>query len=146
MLICVLAWSSRSGAISRASFDDAEVLNDQRVGAGFGDGGDGAGGFGEFVFEDQRVESEIAADAARVQRAHDFGQFFEREADFGARGEMLQAEVDGVGAGFDGGAELRPVTGGAHDFGLGKWGHGNCCYLYDRAVRSSGNRRSPFGA
>jgi hypothetical protein len=31
---------------------------------------------------------------------------------------MFEPEVDRVGAGFNGRAQLRPVAGGAHDFGL----------------------------
>ena len=50
----------------------------------------------------------------------DLGQFFDMEADFGAGGEVFEAEVDGVGAGFDGGAELRPIAGGTHDFGFSR--------------------------
>ena len=68
--------------------------------------------------EDQRVESDVSLDAAPVQSAHGFRQLFEREADFGARREMLQAEIDRVGAGFDGRAQLRPIARGTHDFGL----------------------------
>ena len=72
----------------------------------------------QLVVEDQRVEGDVALDAAPVQRAHDLGQFVQREADLGAGGEVLQPEVDGIGAGFDGGVKLRPVAGRAHDFGL----------------------------
>ena len=97
---------------------DGEILHDHAVGTGFGDGGDGAGGFAQFVFEDQGVEGDVAADAAGVEGAHGFGEFFEIEADFGAGGEMFQAEINAVGAGFDGGVELRPVAGGALYFGL----------------------------
>ena len=38
------------------------------------------------------------------------------EADFGAGGEVCEAKVDGVGAGFDGGVELGPVAGRTHYF------------------------------
>ena len=53
----------------------ARVLHDQRVGAGFGDGGERTHGLVEFVFEDQRVEGDEALDAAGVQGAHHFRQF-----------------------------------------------------------------------
>ena len=92
------------------------ILHDERVGAGFGDRGDALRSFCQLVLEDEGVEGEIALHAAAVQGPHDFGQFSSVEADFGAGGEVLQAEVDGVGAGFDGGAQLRPVSGRAHNF------------------------------
>lgn len=95
--------------------EDAQVLHDEGVDAGFGNGGDGAGGFDEFVFEDEGVEGEVAADAALVQGAHDGGEFGKIEANFGAGGEVLEAEVAGVGASFDGGPQLGPMPGGAHD-------------------------------
>ncbi len=77
----------------------------------------------EFVFEDQRVEGDEAAHAAAVQGRHGLRQFLQREAHFGARGEVLEAEIDRVGAGFDGGAQLRPVAGGTHDFGFAHGRH-----------------------
>ena len=79
---------------------------------------EGARGLVQFVIEDQGVERDVALDAAAVQGAHDFGQLGQVEADLGAGGEVLEPEVHGVGAGFDGGVELRPVTGGTHDFRL----------------------------
>ena len=97
---------------------DGQVLHDDGVGAGFGDGAQEPGGFGQLMVEDQRVEGDIALDAAAVQRAQRVGQFGQGEADLGAGGEVLEAEVDGVGAGLDGGVQLRPVAGGAHDFGF----------------------------
>ena len=39
----------------------------------------------QFVFEDQRVERDVATDSALVQSGHDLGEFFQAEADFGAR-------------------------------------------------------------
>jgi hypothetical protein len=39
-----------------------------------------------------------------VQRAHYLRQLGEVEPDLGARGEMLEPEVHGVGPGLDGGA------------------------------------------
>src|ERR1700739_4300868 len=40
---------------------DAVILDDHRVGSGFSDGGDGLGRLGDFVLEDQRVESDVAS-------------------------------------------------------------------------------------
>ena len=59
MLICVLAWISRSGAMAR-QLSDADVLHDDGVGAGFGDRGQRARRFLQFVLEDERVESDVA--------------------------------------------------------------------------------------
>ena len=103
--------------------EDGEILDDDGVGSGFGDGGDAPGGFGEFVIEDEGIEGDEAADAAGVEGPEDFGEFGELEADLGAGGEVLEAEVDGIGAGFDGRAELGPMSGGAHDFGFAAADH-----------------------
>ena len=70
------------------------------------------------MFEEERVEGDVAADAAGVQGAQGFGELFEIEAGFGAGGEVFETEVDAVGAGFDGGVELGPVAGGAFYFWL----------------------------
>ena len=72
----------------------------------------------QLVIEHQRVEGDVALHAAPVQRAHHFRQFGQREADLGARREMVQAEIDRVRARLDGGAQLRPVSGRTHDFGF----------------------------
>jgi hypothetical protein len=99
------------------------------------------------VVEDQGVEGDVALDAAGVERAHHRRQFFQREADFGAGGEVLEAEVDRVGAGFDGRAQLRPVAGGTHDFRFGQvTGHrfNSCrarCHLAPKVV---GERKPGF--
>src|SRR5262249_34693065 len=91
---------------------------DHRVGAGFGDFLDRPRGFFELVFEDKSIESDVAAHTAAMQRPHYVGQFGQRKTDFGASGKVLQPEIDSVGAGFDGSVQLRPISGGAHDFGL----------------------------
>ena len=75
------------------------------------------------VIEDQRVEGDVALHAAPVQRGHGLRQFVQREAHLGARGEVLQSEIDRVRAGLDGRAELRPVSGRTHDFRLGSNPH-----------------------
>ena len=46
---------------------DADILHDDRVGAGLGDRRQRARGFVQFVVEDQRVEGDVALDAAPVQ-------------------------------------------------------------------------------
>jgi len=64
-----------------------------------------------------------------VEGAHDVGQFAEGEANFGAGGEVVEAKVDGVGAGFDGGVQLGPVPGRTHDFGF-VIGHGEILHYF----------------
>lgn len=136
---------------------DAHILHDDRVGVGFGNAGDGAGGFVELGVEDEGVKGDVAFDAAGVQGAHDVGQFVEVEADFGAGGKGAQPKVDGVGSGFDRGVELRPVARGAHDFGFwvavyhgmnftSDWGclaknHIVHCHLWHRAVPDDSHLR-----
>ncbi len=99
---------------------DSEILHDDSVSARFGDGRQALGGGGEFGIEDQRVVGDVAADAMAVGRCGawlSWEALGEREADFRARGEVGQAEVDGVRARVHGGVELRPVADGAQDFG-----------------------------
>jgi hypothetical protein len=112
------------GAVDRQAGRDlarkarhADVLHDHRVHARLGDRRERAFGGVEFVVEDQGVEGDEAADAALVQRRHRLGEFLEGEADLGAGAEVVEAEVDRVGAGLDRSPQLRPVAGGAHQFG-----------------------------
>src|SRR5262249_13002609 len=85
--------------------------------------GKSARGGGDLVVEDQGVEGHEAADAAAVQSAHHLRQLSEIETDLGPRREMVESEIDRVGAGLDGGAQLWPVSGRTHDFGFTAWGH-----------------------
>ena len=103
--------------------DDAGVLHDDRVGSRLGDFGQRARRFVEFVAEDERVESDEALHPAPVEGGHHFRQFLQREPDLGARREVLEAEINGVRPGFDGSAQLWPVSGRAHDFGFTTGGH-----------------------
>jgi hypothetical protein len=95
---------------------NAHILHDEGVSARRGDGSDRLHGGFQLVVEDQRVEGDVALHPAAMQRAHHLRQLVERKANLGARREMLEAEVDGVGACFDGGVELWPVAGRTHDF------------------------------
>ena len=122
--------------------DDPVILDDERIDSGGGKVGDGSGGGVEFVFENERVKSDVAADSALVKRAHHLGKFVEGEADFGAGGKVHEAKVDGVGAGFDGGSQLGPMSRGGHDFGLTGGGLRHCyfqgsarmpAWLFDRS-------------
>src|SRR5205823_5688665 len=64
-----------------------------------------------------------AADAAAMQRAHHLRQLGEIEADLRSRRKVVQPKVDRVRARFNGGAQLWPVSGRAHDLGLMTCGH-----------------------
>jgi hypothetical protein len=97
---------------------NTEVLHNERIDTCFGDRSDGASGLGKFVFEDQRIEREITANAPAMERAHYFRKFSEIESYFRPRTEMFEAEVACVGTCFDGGIKLRPMSGGTHDFGF----------------------------
>ena len=80
----------------------AEILDQERVDAGFGDGAEGARRFRQFVIEDQGIEREVTTDATPMERAHDFRQFRKIEANFGPGGEMFKAEITRVRSGFNG--------------------------------------------
>lgn len=72
------------------------------------------------------VEREVAADAAGVAAGHDLFEVLEMEGAAGAGPhiELGEAEVDGVGAGIDGGLEGGVAAGGSEDFdvfGLCHW-------------------------
>ena len=65
-----------------------------------------ADGLAEFALSDVDVEGEVNADTAGVGVGDDVREVFGGEVPGAAAGvEGLQAEVDSVGAGFDGGAE-----------------------------------------
>ena len=95
---------------------DPNVLHDDRIRARLGDRGQASGRFGQLMIEDQGVEGNVALDPALMQGAHHVRQFGQREADLGAGGEVLQAKIDRVRAGFDRGLQLRPIAGWAHNF------------------------------
>ena len=96
----------------------AHVLHDDRVDSAVRNRRHGTRRFAQFMIEDEGVEGEVAADAAPVQGRASRRAIRQGESDLGSRREVLQAKVDGVGAGLDGGAKLRPVAGGRHDFGF----------------------------
>ncbi|OQB92401.1 MAG: hypothetical protein BWX86_01839 [Verrucomicrobia bacterium ADurb.Bin122] len=117
---------------------DADVLHDGGIDSGGDDGAQVALGVGEFVGEDEGVEGDVAAHAALVEERHEPGQVGEREVVGAHAGvEALEAEVDGIGAVFDGGAHALPVAGGREQLraaradcrrgrvgGCGSGGHG----------------------
>ena len=102
-----------------SQFYYGEILDDDRVGAGFGDGGEASSRVGQFGIEDQRVVGYVALHPVAMQGAHRFGELGQGEADFRAGGEMGQSEIDGVGAGVNGGVELGPMADRTENFGTG---------------------------
>ena len=110
----------------------AHVLHDQGVRARLGNLRQRARGFVQFVVEDQRVESDVALDAAPVQGRHDLRQFRQRKPHLGARREVFEPEIHGVRARLDRGAQLWPVSGGTHDFRFTEGGHRD---YYQRSIR-----------
>ncbi len=83
-----------------------------------------ARGFGQFVFEDQRVERQITPHAPAVQRSHRFRQFAKFKANLRAGAEVFEAEIAGIRASFDRRVELRPMSGRTHHFGFLRERHG----------------------
>ena len=122
MLIWVLPWISRSGAICLAILTMPRSCTMMASAPASAMPREGALRFRQLVIEDQCVEGYKPLHAAPVQRPHDFRQFGQGKADFRASREVVQAEIHRVRACFDGRAELWPVSGRAHDFrfALGK--------------------------
>ena len=54
----------------------------------------------------------------RCRVRHRLRQFVQRKSHLGPRREVLQSEIHRIRAGFDGRAQLRPVSRRTHDFGL----------------------------
>ncbi len=96
---------------------DADVLHDGGIDPG---GDDGAQIFlsgGHFVFKNERIEGDIAFYAAPMEKFHEFGQIIAGKILRAHPGvELVQAEVDGIGAVLHGGAGAFPVAGGREQF------------------------------
>ena len=94
---------------------DAQILHDERIDADVVQGGEGLDQLGQLVLADQRVDGDEDA-AARLQAVGvggDLVDFVEREVlGLGAGGELLEAEVDGVGAEVKGGERRVRTAGG----------------------------------
>ena len=96
---------------------DARVLNDGRVHAGGDDGAEILFRRGHFVREDQRIEGDVALDAAAVQKFHEPRQVGLCEImGAHARVETVEAKVNGIGTVFDGGFGAFPIAGGREQF------------------------------
>ena len=79
------------------------------------------------MIENKRIERHESFDAAPMECAETAWQVLERKANFCPRGEMVQTKINRIRAGFDGSAQLGPVTGGAHQFGFVSGCHVGCC-------------------
>ena len=92
---------------------EAEVLHQHGIDAGFGEPHDMLLDRFELGGEDERVERDVAADAALVEKRHDLGQCVEMQIRGPGAGveSAFEAEVDRVGAVFDGGRDTQPVAG-----------------------------------
>ena len=96
-----------------------DVLHDEGVHPAPGGVSYAAFDLGQLLVEHQGVEGEIAAAAVGVDAVHGLGQPIRGEAGGAGTGveAAVQAEVDGVGAGVQGGLELRRAAGGGEDLG-----------------------------
>ncbi len=127
-LICVLPWISRSGAICFAMRTMPTSCMMRASAPACGDLRQRVRGFVQFVVEDERIERDVALDAAPVQGRHDLRQFGQRKPHLGARREVFEPEIHGVRAGLDRGTQLWPVSGGTHDFRFTEGGHGTTTF------------------
>ena len=77
--------------------------------------------FWQLAGEDERVERDVALEAAAVQLGHELGQLGDVEVlRAGAGVEAgVEAEIDRVGAVFDRGADAVAIAGGGEEFGAG---------------------------
>ena len=115
-VICVEACSGSSGQSRWISRSSAEVLHEHGIDARRDGQPRGPLGLLQFVAEDQRVERQIALDAAGAEERHQFGQFGRGEVRRPRPGveTALQAEVDGVGPVFDRRPRAVPIAGRGH--------------------------------
>ena len=93
--------------------DEAQVLHEHGIDAGFGEPHDCCSIVLQLGGEDERVERDVAADAALVEKGHDLGQCIEMQIRGPGAGveSAFEAEVDRVGAVFYGGGYTQPVAG-----------------------------------
>src|SRR5262249_10924734 len=104
-----------NGEIRRELPDEAtnaDVLHDGGVHAGGNDGAEVVFGVGQFVLENEGVESDVATNAALMEEFHELREVTHGEVVGAHPGvEFFKAEVDGVGAVFDGGVGAFPIAG-----------------------------------
>lgn len=119
---------------------DADILDDRGVDAGVDDAAQDGFGGGELPGEDEGIESDVASDAAAMEEIHEGREVGEGEvAGADASVVLVEAEVDGVGAIFDGSASALPVAGWGQQFGAGTgW---PMCRAADGRVHGSGLTR-----
>jgi len=126
--------SHLGGAVDGERGDEAmyelggtEILDDDGVNTGGGDGFEIFDGFCEFIGEEEGVEGEETFNVVGVEVGDELREFCEGEI-FGAETgvEMVEAEVDGIGTVGDGGAQGVPISGGGKEFGFYGGGGRNC--------------------
>ncbi len=116
-VICVEAWIGKSGESLRINLANAHVLHNRRVHAGGDDGAQIIFRVGQFVFKNERVESDVALHAAPVQKFHQLRQIGLGEiVRAHPRVEFFEAEINRVRAVFDGGLGAFPIAGGREQF------------------------------
>ena len=102
--------------------DEAEILDDESVNLRCGGEVEESFRLRKLRGEDKNVHCEVAASATGMEVFHDQRKIFLGEV-FGAetRVEGGESEIDGVGAGGDGGLEAVPIAGWGKEFG--PWTH-----------------------
>ena len=130
--------------------NEAEVLHEHGIDAGFGELHDMLFDCFEFGGKDERVERDVAADAALVEKRHDLGQRVEMQIRGPGAGveSAFEAEVDGVGAVFHGGRYAQPIARGGQQLQTATHPAGTTLILAAvfacrRSVRSGHNRGRP---
>ena len=98
----------------------ADVLDDDRVNAGRRDFPHGFFEIRQFRGEDERVQGDVAPDAATVEQGHGPGQVGDVEV-MGAHPGIVarEAEVDGIGTIFHRGQQAGPIAGRCQELGPG---------------------------
>ncbi len=95
---------------------DAQVLEDNGIDADIADGGEVLDQFGQLFLLDQRVDGheDSPARLETVGVGHHLGQLVERKVlGLGTGGELLEAQVDGVGPVMEGGEGCFGPAGGS---------------------------------
>ena len=91
---------------------NADILHDGRVHSGGDDGAQILLGLGHLVGEHERVEGDVALDAAPMEELHQLRQVGLGEIPRAHPGvELSQAEVDRIGAVLDGSFRTFPIAG-----------------------------------
>ena len=119
--------------------NEAKVLHEHGIDAGFGEPHDMLLDRFELRGEDERVERHVAADAALVEKRHDLGQCIEVQIRRPGAGieSAFEAEVNRIRAVFHGGRYAQPVA------RRGKQLQNACAFRSQRPPHLRGRVRSP---